>query len=105
MATAQIYISCVFVVLFSQTRGRGRSQLNLFQPRAVQRSPASASPSTKQQPASATAAGDQSAGTDTKCSSLPTTAHSQTTSAAAADASSYKKMNNDAFRAMFLSNK
>ena len=104
MATAQIYISCVFVVLFSQTRGRGRSQLNLFQPRAVQRSPATASPSTKQQPASATAAGDKSAGTDTKCSSLPTTADSQTTSAAAA-ASSYKKMNNDAFRAMFLSNK
>ena len=103
MATAQIYISCVFVVLFSQTRGRGRSQLNLFQPRAVQRSPATASPSTKQQP-SATAAGDKSAGTDTKCSSLPTTADSQTTSAAAA-ASSYKKMNNDAFRAMFLSNK
>ena len=104
MATAQIYISCVFVVLFSQTRGRGRSQLNLFQPRVVQRSPATASPSTKQQP-SATAAGDQSAGADTKCSSLPTTADSQTTSAAAAAASSNKKMSNDAFRAMFLSNK
>ena len=104
MATAQIYISYVFDVLFSQTRGRGRSQLNLFQPRAVQRSPATASLSTKQ-PASVTAAaGDKSAGTDTKCSSLLTTAHSQTTSAAAA-ASSYKKMNNDAFRAMFLSNK
>ena len=99
MTTAEIYISCVFVVLFSQTRGRGRSQLNLFQPRAIQRSPATASPSTKQ-PASATAAG----GTDTKCSSLPTTADSQTTNAAAA-ASGNKKMSNDAFRAMFLSNK
>ena len=101
MAAAQIFM--VFVP-FSQTRGRGRSQLNLFQPRAVQRSPATASPSTKQQPASATAAGDKSAGTDTKCSSLHTTADSQTTSAAAA-ASSNKKMSNDAFRAMFLSNK
>ena len=103
MATAQIYISCVFVVLFSQTRGRGRSQLNLFQPRAVQRNPATASPSTKQP---STAAGDQSAGTDNKCSSLHTTADCQTTSAAAAaSSSSNKKMSNDAFRAMFLSNK
>ena len=93
-----------FVVLFSQTRGRGRSQLNLFQPRAVQRSLAAAAPSTTKQQPSATAAGDKSAGTDIKCSSLPTTADSQTTSAATA-ASSNKKMSNDAFRAMFLSNK